>query len=248
MSQKKRSTTKLFIGIAAFLVVLTAMFFVYVGNYYRAGQLAQDSLKSGSFVKVEKSGDITFKPADNSKKVGFIFYPGGKVEASAYAPIVKEIANNGYTVIIADMPFNLAVVSPNRADDIIANNKDITAWVIGGHSLGGVMAANYAYKNDKIKGMVFLASYPQSKTDFKNRDIKVLSLWGSSDKIADINTIKNAESLVPSDTIFQEIDGGNHSGFGDYGHQKGDGEPTITNKEQMNYTSKAILKLLETIN
>lgn len=122
-----------------------------------------DDLKSDALVKVEESGDILFEPVSNAKNIGFIFYPGAKVEASAYAPIAKEIASKGYTVSIAKMSFNLAVLSPNRADSIISNHEEIDTWVIGGHSLGGVMAADYALKNDKIKGLVLLASYPQSK-------------------------------------------------------------------------------------
>lgn len=248
MKQKKTLKFKIFIGIAIFLLISISGFFIYVGSYYKASAQALDSLESNSLVKVEESGDILFKPESNAKNIGFIFYPGAKVEASAYAPIAKEIASNGYTVVIAKMNFNLAILSPNKADDIISKYKDIDTWVIGGHSLGGVMASNYALENDKIKGLVLLASYPQDKTDLSSREIEVLSLWGSNDKVADLNKVKEAKNLMPSDSEFIEIQGGNHGGFGDYGHQKGDGESSITNTEQMMDASKYIIKLLDSLN
>jgi len=247
MKQRKSFCFRIFKVIASLLIILTSIFFIYVSSYYKAGPLALNSLKSDSEVEVQDSGDIIFKPISKDKSIGFIFYPGAKVEASAYAPIAKEIASNGYTVVIAKMSFNLAILSPNKADNIINNNKEISKWIIGGHSLGGVFAADYALKNDKIKGLVLLASYSQKDRDFTNRNIEVLSLWGKNDKVADLNKVKNCKSVMPGDSEFKEIKGGNHGGFGDYGHQKGDGEASITNEEQMAETSKEIVKLLDDV-
>lgn len=246
--KKKSLKFKILTGIAILLLLVVSAFFIYVGSYYKASSLAADSLKSDSLVTVEENGDILFEPVSNDKHTGFIFYPGAKVEPSAYAPLAKEIASNGYTVIIAKMRFNLAILSPNRANSIISNYKDIDNWVIGGHSLGGVMASNYALENDKIKGLVLLASYPQSKTELTNSPIKVLSLWGSNDKVADLSKVKEAKDVMPSDSEFIEIKGGNHGGFGDYGHQKDDGKSSITNKQQIMDTSKDIVKLLDSVN
>jgi len=248
MKQKKSLKFKIFTGIAIFLILLVASFFVYVSSYYKASSLALDSLKSDFLVNVEENGDILFEPVSNAKNIGFIFYPGAKVEATAYAAMAKEIAANGYTVIIAKMNFNLAILSPNRADHIISNHKNIDTWVIGGHSLGGVMAADYALENEDIKGLILLASYPQSKTNLSSKPIKVLSLWGSNDQVADVNKVKDAKNMMPSDAEFIEITGGNHGGFGDYGHQKGDGESSITNKQQMMDTSTYIIETLDSLN
>lgn len=245
MKEKRSLKFKITTGVAIFLIMIASSFFIYVSSYYKASTLALSTLKSDSVVKVEESGDILFAPVSNKKNIGFIFYPGGKVEASGYAPIAKEIASKGYTVVIAEMNFNLAVLSPNKADSIINKYKEVDTWVIGGHSLGGVMAASYAYEHNEIKGLVLLASYPQSSKDFSKSDVKVLSLWGSNDKVADLNKVKEAKKLMPSDAEFIELKGGNHGGFGDYGHQKGDGDATITNEEQMREASEYIIKLLE---
>ena len=245
MKQKKSLKFKIFAGIAISLIILVSAFFIYVSVYYKADSYAKENLKSDALVKVEKQGDILFKPLANDKKVGFIFYPGAKVEASAYAPLAKEIAAKGYTVIIAKMSFNLAILSPNKAENITSKYKKINTWAIGGHSLGGVMAASYAYKNSEIKGLVFLASYAENKNNFSDKPIKVLSLWGSKDKVADLNKVKAGKAIMPSNSEFIEIEGGNHGGFGDYGHQKGDGQATISNKQQMSAAAKYIIKFLE---
>lgn len=244
MKHKKSLTFKVFTGITISLILLVSGFFIYVSSYYKASSLALDNLKSDALVTVEENGNILFEPVSDAKNIGFIFYPGAKVEATAYAPIAKEIASNGYTVIIAEMNFNLAILSPNRADGIINNHQNIDTWAIGGHSLGGVMAADYALKNEKIKGLVLLASYPQKKTNLSRKQIKVLSLWGSVDKVADLNKVKEAKNVMPSDAEFIEIKGGNHGGFGDYGLQKGDDKSSITNKQQMIDTSKYIIETL----
>ena len=247
MKQKKSICFRLFKVIASLLIILISIFFIYVSSYYKAGSLALNSLKSDAAVDVLDNGDLIFKPVSDNKNTGFIFFPGAKVEASAYAPMAKEIASKGYTVIIAKMSFNLAILSPNKADNIINKNGEISNLVIGGHSLGGVMAADYALKNDNIKGLVLLASYSQKDRDFTNRNIKVLSLWGNNDKVADLNKVKNCKSAMPDDSKFIEIKGGNHGGFGDYGHQKGDGEASINNQEQIHAASEEIIKLLNKI-
>lgn len=95
---------------------------------------------------------------------------------------------------------------------------------------------------------MLLASYPQSKTNLSNQPIKVLSLWGSNDQVADLNKVKDAKNVMPSDAEFIEITGGNHGGFGDYGHQKGDGESSITNNQQMMDTATYIIETLDSLN
>lgn len=247
--KKKSLKFKISISIVAILAILVGLFFIYTSSYYKSQSYAIESLKSDSNVNVEtgKNGDIFFNPKSNKNKVGFIFYPGAKVENSAYSPMAKEIASKGYPVILSKMKFNLAILSPNKAKDILDEYPDINSWVIGGHSLGGVMASDYALKDNKIKGLVLLASYPKDNKDFTKSGINVLSLWGSNDKVADLNKVKNAKKVMSANSQFIEIPGGNHAGFGDYGEQKGDGKSLISNKEQINITSSEIIKFLEGI-
>ena len=69
----------------------------------------------------EQENWIDFKP-DKPKADGksVLFYPGGLVKPESYAPLAHELAAAGHHTIIAKMPFNLAVIKPNLADDILA--------------------------------------------------------------------------------------------------------------------------------
>ena len=190
--------------------------------------------------------NIVFTPTHDMKDTGFVFYPGAMVEPEAYAPIMKGIAEKGYKVVVTPMPANFALLDSNKAEKVISDNANIKQWVIGGHSLGGVSAAKYAVKNDKIKGVVFYASYPEGKV-IKDTNLKVLSLWGSNDKVAGVPLVKASKKLVPSDAIFIEIEGGNHAQFGDYGKQFADGTSTIAPEEQWRQAIDHTVDLLESI-
>lgn len=216
---------------------------------YDVSDSALEYLQSSDTVTVTDDKYITFTPKENIHDTGFIFYPGGLVEAEAYAPIMNKIAQQGYQVIVVTMPMNLAVFGSGKAKDVIKDYPDIKNWVIGGHSLGGVMACKYAAKDpEDIKGVVLYASYPQDDA-LKYTDVKVLSLWGSEDKVADINKILDAKDKVNSDDAeFIEIVGGNHGHFGDYGEQKGDGESIITPQEQWDEASQYTVAFLESFN
>ncbi|MGG0643792.1 alpha/beta family hydrolase [Sporosarcina gallistercoris] len=244
MREKKSWTVKILIGMAALLLIAAAGFFLFVSTSYEAIPLEMKSLQSDDQVTVKREGDLLFEPVAEARDIGFIFYPGAKVEAPAYAKMAKEIAAKGYPVLVADLPFNLAILSPDRADKIISDHPEIKRWIIGGHSLGGVMAADYALDHKEIEGLVLLASYPQSKTDLSDSALKVLSLWGSNDKVADLEKVKDAKQMMPSDAEFIVIKGGNHSGFGEYGHQKGDGESSLSGEQQIQETVKYVVGLL----
>ncbi|PIC95773.1 alpha/beta hydrolase [Sporosarcina sp. P26b] len=245
MKQKKSWKFKLFIGLAIFLLIIAVGFFVFASFYYKAQSYAEDHLQSDSEVTVENEKELVFEPTSNKKNIGFIFYQGAKVEAEAYAPMAKELAKEGYTVVIPHLPLKMAIFSPDRADKVIRKHPEITTWAIGGHSLGGVTASDYALRHDKIAALVLLASYPGSHTDLSETSVDVLSIWASRDEVADAKAIKAAKASMPSDAKFLEIKGGNHAEFGDYGEQKGDGKATISNEEQMTQTTTAILELLD---
>ncbi|AXI00628.1 alpha/beta hydrolase [Sporosarcina sp. PTS2304] len=246
MKRKKSFRLKLLSSLAVAFLLAFAGFFAFVSSPYKAQSWAEENLQTDTQVLVdEDKKNILFEPATGATHIGFIFYQGGKVVPGAYAPLAKKLASNGYTVIIPKLPFNLAILSPDRADKVIRNHPEIDTWIIGGHSLGGVTASDYALRHEKIKGLVLLASYPQAETDLSEREIQTLSLYGGNDQVADLTKVKAAKTQLPSSARFIEIDGGNHGGFGDYGHQKGDGEATITNEQQIEETAKYIMELIE---
>ncbi len=164
----------------------------------------------------------------------FIFYPGGMVEPDAYLPFAYKMAEElNIAVFIQKMPLNLAVLGYGRATKLIKEYDYMDKWYIGGHSLGGVMAASFVKKNPGIfDALLLLASYPMKNKSLRDIPIPVLSISGSEDGIIDEEKYRKSGELLPSDTIFFEIEGANHSQFGSYGRQKRDNSPLIREEEQ----------------
>jgi dienelactone hydrolase len=244
---KKKKKLLLFLSIMLVLILATGI--IYLNTYYKAEQSIETMASEDSGVTVNyKAGYIEILPKGEKSNVGFIFYPGGKVDEKAYIKFMEKIADKGFNVYIAKMPFKLAVFDSKAADKIIADNKDVKAWAIGGHSLGGVMAESYAYSNqDKIKGVAFYGSYPLKDKSLKGTNLKVISLWGENDKVAKLDKVKAAKDELPDTAVFKQIDGGNHGGFGSYGHQKGDGKATISSDQQQAIAAELTANMLNSL-
>lgn len=230
------------------IVIGLFIFFMYVNNTYKPQALAYSSLESDKYVEVIKDKFITFIPRQKKPTKGVILYPGAKVDIQSYAPIAKKIASEGYEVIIVNSTLNLPILSPNKAKEVINEHKDIKTWVVGGHSLGGTAAAKFASKNsDLVSGVLLLASYPMND-DLKKLDINVMSIWGSKDGIVNFKELVKSREKLPETTTYVEIEGGNHSQFGDYGKQNGDNDAIITEEQQLKVTTDKIVKFLNEIN
>lgn len=187
---------------------------------------------------------LTFSPKNSTSSTAIIFYPGGKVEPESYSVLAKSLAVEGYLVIIAPKPLNLAVLGINIATEIIAEFPAIDNWILAGHSLGGTMAAKYIYDNPSlVHGLILLASYPTESNDLSTLDIPCLSLYGEFDKVLS-QDIPSTAPLLPHNATIHEISGGNHAYFGYYGDQNGDGVATISRQEQHTETTNQILGLL----
>jgi dienelactone hydrolase len=179
---------------------------------------------------------------------GFIFYPGGRVDFRSYAPGARAIAGAGYLVVMVPMPLNLAILAPDRALEVQKAFPDVRQWVIGGHSLGGVMAARFAFKHpDKVKGLVLWASYPPGSVDLSNSNIAAASISGSLDGLSTPEKIQTSRKLMPAATRWVAIEGGNHAQFGWYGPQNGDRPATLSHAEQQALIVVATLELLKSL-
>ncbi len=214
----------------------------YLSDYYRSDYEAIGAFMPGhSEWKEEPDNTIVFKP--ENPVAGFIFYPGGKVEHRSYIPLMQELQERGVLCIIVKMPFNLAVFDINAADGIIEEYPGIDNWYIGGHSLGGSMAASYLGDHrDEFKGLVLLGSY--STENLSDTDLRVLSVFGSEDNVMNKESYAEYKANLPEGFTEIEIPGGCHAYFGMYGTQEGDGTPTITNEEQIHITAKYIFELI----
>ena len=242
--KNKRKILIISISIVAALAVIFGACAIYLGDYYRAdeGAIAVFAPEDNVTVSTIDGGNVVFEP--QGATVSFIFYPGGKVEANAYQPLMAELAREGVLCVLVEMPFNLAVFDINAADGIQEQYPGIEDWYIGGHSLGGSMAASYLADHvDEYEGLILLGSY--STADLSDTDLDVLSIYGSEDKVLNREKYDENKSNLPDGFCEVIIDGGCHAYFGMYGAQDGDGTPTISNHEQIRFTVESIIKVLK---
>lgn len=232
-SKKMNKMKVILLCVILFIIILCAGFYIYTLDYYRAtsGTISIDELSNA-----ERIGNIVvFNPTNmESRETGIIFYPGGKVEAIAYAPLLAKLSNEGYTCVLVEMPMNLAVFNINGADNVYKEFPEIDNWYLMGHSLGGAMASSYCEKNyDKLAGLILLGAYPVNDTD-----IDTLVIYGSEDHGLDLEKLEGLSNA-------NRLEGGNHAYFGNYGEQKGDGTATMTRDEQQDIAIDLIAEFIE---
>ena len=238
---------KLVIGLSIVLgiiIVLSGIFFIYVGTYYPADMNAILNMGySGFEVRQIDDGTTAYVPHGDFD-TGIIFYPGGKVQHQAYIPLMQSIASRGVLCILVDMPFNLAVFDIDRADEVYEGFVMVDHWYMAGHSLGGSMACEYvADRQELFEGVILLGAY--SSADLSGTSLKVLSIYGSADTVLNKTKYEKSKQNLPNGFVEYIIFGGNHAYFGTYGEQKGDGHASITNKEQITLTTEQIINFVK---
>jgi hypothetical protein len=231
----KRRLKKRYIVLITILSLIAAMIIGFLGwtaFYYKADDTAKAYLISDT--TLQEKENLTILPEDGST-AAMIFYPGAKVEETAYLPLLEQIREKAHiTVIMVHMPLHLAFFGGNAADEVMQEYPDISTWYVSGHSLGGAMASQYAGRHaDKIRGLILMGAYiygdyPAAST---------LTIYGSLDTLAR-DRITYTENVVC-------IEGGNHAQFGNYGRQKGDSDATISREDQQAQAVEAITKFID---
>lgn len=244
--EKGKIRKKRIITLLTVLILFVIGFFIWLSNGYSLQEDDMKYLQSNSKVEVTVEGEYTyFTPKNVSETKGFIFYPGERVDSSSYAKLCNNIASYGYKVVAVDMPFNYANFGKDKATKVIEDNPEITKWVIGGDSLGGTVACEYAVNNKNVEGIVLISSYP--RYNISELGFDVLSIWGSKDNVVDYEELINSKEQLPKDTKYVEIEGANHSQFANYGMYAGDEEALISSDEQMDITVRNIVNFLYNI-
>jgi hypothetical protein len=242
----KRFLKYLGIGILALLLIGIVGFITWArtGTYY-AQEVALAALESTDAVTITQDRWIVFEPTADTE-IGLVFYPGGLVEAKAYAPILHRISEEGVLVIIAPMPLNLAILNVNAANSVIDFYPQISTWIIAGHSLGGASAAIYAENNpDRIDAIALWDSYPADSADLSDNAIAALSVFGTMDNWPNTDNFNEKRHLLPADAVFVGIEGANHAQFGDYGPQKGDVIALISLADQHELVANIMLDFID---
>ena len=237
------------VNTLAQLAFLAGVIVVYFGTYYHADAAALEALEPAKDVAVSEitqeydGADGWFFDGPGADSA-MVFYPGAKVEAAAYAPLLRDISAGGTDCYLCRMPLNFALLGRSAAEKIRAGNTDgYEKWYVGGHSLGGVAAAmaaddaEEAGSGSEWDGLILLASYPT-----KELSTPVISIYGSEDRVLDSDKYSSTEKegLWPDDFTEMIIEGGNHAQFGSYGEQKGDGKSKTAASEQQHETAEAV--------
>ncbi len=233
-----KKVLKAILGILAIIIVtFIGAAIVYCSDYYPYGEKSAAALISDEKVTVTHEDNLFLFDGKGKKRL-FIFYPGAKVAAEAYAPLMKKIAEGGVDCVIVDMPSHIALFSPDEASAVM-EKYHYEKYYIGGHSLGGVVASSYAADHPGgLSGVILLAAYPAKKI---SDDLPMLSVTGSEDDILKADNYNASRQYWPALHTETTVDGGNHANFGDYGEQEGDGKALITAGRQRKETAEAVL-------
>jgi hypothetical protein len=234
-----------FIFFLTIVLLAVVAFVIWAGSARKPQIEALDAMQSNDLVDVKTDRWLVFYPKEKDPEVGFILYPGARVDARAYSPAARAIATKGYLMVIVPMPLNLAGFGINRALKVINSFPHIVHWAIGGHSHGGAMAASFAYNNPSIvKGLVLWSSYPAGKNDFSAKDLAAASIYETLDGRSVMKGTDSYRNRLPPHTCWTPIEGGCHAQFGWYGLQKNENIPTISHEAQQEIITTATLGLL----
>ena len=195
----------------------------------------------------------------------FLVYTGAAVEAAAYAPLCRRVAEEAKaTVVLARPPLRFAITTPSFRK-LTARHPGIKTWAVGGHShgggtLGAMLVADEA-SPEEVRGLAMLGASPMAwgrDTDLSSRrDLLVLNVMASEDEICSPKKgavlryggglVEEQFKKLPKSTRRVVIKGGNHAGFGDYGIQAYDGERTISLEDQQSQVAKYLVAFLRRV-
>jgi hypothetical protein len=234
-----------FIGLFTIIIigVLGLLIWSKTGTY-PARSVAISALESTDRVTITQDRWIVFDPVKETE-TGLIFYPGGLVEPTAYAPILHQIAEEAILVVITPMPLNLAIINTGAANAVIDAYPDISTWILAGHSLGGASAAIFAENHpNRIDALALWDSYPADSADLSDNPISVISIYGTTNNFPNTDNFDDKKHLLPADTTFVGIEGANHAQFGDYGPQTGDVVASMSLAEQHDQVTELMLDFI----
>lgn len=215
------------------MVIALAAFYIYVQvQTYPAEETYLLEIEAKETLEINNENRVfVITPTDiNSAHPAIIFYPGGLVAPEAYLYKMGHVAEClQSTVYVLKAPFNAAIFDVNAAARIVDNFNLETAWV-GGHSLGGISAARFAAENmGKVEGLFLFGTYSdQGLSSFRG---EVVSIMGDQDLIINRENYEEAKQNLPPQAKVIEVEGLNHSDFGNYGLQSGDGTSNLSEEE-----------------
>jgi hypothetical protein len=232
-------------------------FFIWLFSSYQSRGFPPSVLQSDELISVSQNGkDIRFIPKENKRSTGFIFYPGSMVDPKAYAPMARQLAENGFTIYIVELPIRSASLPGQEADlmaytrQIMDTDHSVRRWVLGGHSRGAAIASRFvSYNRGLFSGLILIGtSHPKdAEFDLSNSGLPVMKIYATHDGLASVPEVKETSKFLPDNTLWVRIEGGNHSQFGYTGTLLGDNHAEISLIEQQDLTISAVLSMLKDV-
>jgi hypothetical protein len=211
---------------------------VWASSGPNAGRDSEVALNAHPSIEVLEEPFLSFEPAEAD--VGLVLFPDTRVQAAAYAPLARILAERGVLVAVVRPWFRVPFLSPDAPSAVFEYFPDIEKWVVGGHGAGGKLAARYAGNHPDVSGLVLLGALSSERTDLSESNLAALSIVGSDDGFVSVIEVEGSSSRMPMRFKIIPIDGANHAFFGDYGEIGLDGEATITASAQRNRAAQEI--------
>lgn len=178
--KQKVKHKKLWMAVGSILlaaIMISGVFFWYVSDYYRADEKALEVLTQD--IGITEQDQLTILSPPEPSDMAIIFYPGAKVEAEAYLPLLDQIRQTGVTCILVHMPFHMAIFDPDAAESVMPLFPDIRHWYMAGHSMGGAMASKFASDHeDEVEGLILLGAYIYGDYPLENT-LTIYDLWNT---------------------------------------------------------------------
>lgn len=221
---------------------------------FRATGEAVAALESSERVQVRETDfGWSFTPSGERRHTGLLFFAGAMVDPRAYAPLMRQVAEAGYPVLLIRLPRRGVFGGAdgpevlNRAVTATLSAPEVTKWVLAGHSKGGLVAAQMARTGAQaFTGLILIGTSHPRDFSLANTRLAVTRIYGTRDTVADVEKLEANRIKLPTVITDVRIDGGNHSQFGYYGFQPGDWAATISREDQQRRTLQAILQALQT--
>ncbi|MFB2557119.1 alpha/beta hydrolase [Herbiconiux liangxiaofengii] len=231
-------------ALAALVLAAVLVFLVDAHTTYSAELEPVQSVAENPAIDISWTyDDVVMRPVADANGTGLVFFAGAKVDPLSYAYKLSSLVERGTTVVIVRPVLNFAILEFRPLSTFTRAVPEVDDWFVGGHSLGGVKACQYAADSD-VRGLVLLGSYCAG--DESQLGKPVVSVSGSDDGLSTPAKIDASRADLPADTVFVEIDGANHAAFGDYGVQPGDGTASIDDERMRALLTEALQQVVTT--
>jgi hypothetical protein len=241
---KKKKWWKIFkIGWLSLVII----FLIWNWVTFQSHNLPKDTFSNSAIVSVIETDDqITFQSDTSKNKLEIIFFQGGLTDPKAYAPLCRKFAENGFTCHLIKMAWRLPQYDYHKVSQLFDLKQG--NYVIGGHSQGGKIAAQFVYENHAVfKGLFLMGTSHPRDIDLSSQNIPCIKLYAENDGLASVKEVTDNKNKLPKAAKLVLIKGGNHSQFGYLGKLLMDSSPDISLEAQQQQTFDNLINFMSKI-